>query len=274
MSNIVPTLEDSNNLLLFLSFIFGFVGIEVSANHATEVENPQRNFPIALFSSAILGFIITLLGGLVVASTVPVDRINDINGATQSFSVLLQEFNLEHALPIVALLIAFGAAGQVSTWIVGPVKGIWAAGKKGIIPKKFLQTNQYNVPTQLLIIQAGCISVIGLLFLFFDDVNILFLILTSIAVILYSIMYLIMFIAAIRLRYSHPETKRAYKVPGGNLGMWITSGMGLLCSLSCIFIGFIPPSGLPFSNFIYEVIVITLCLISISAAIFIIKKSD
>ena len=46
----------------------------------------------------------------------------------------------------------------------------------------------------------------------------------------FMIPYLVMFAAAIRLRYSDAERKRVYKVPGGNAGMWVC---GILC-FGCI----------------------------------------
>ena len=275
-ANLIPSLDDKNNFLLFLSFVFGFVGIEVSASHAQDVDNPQKNFPIALFSAAIIGFIITLLGGLAIAAITPADQINEINGATQAFSILLQHYHLSGLVPGIALLVSLGAAGQVSTWVVGPVKGLWAAGVAGHLPPSLQKTNEYEVPVRMLILQAMFISLIGLLFLFFDNVNSVFLILTSIAVILYSIMYLIMFMAAIRLRYTHPEVPRAYKIPGGNTGMWLISGMGSLCALACIVIGFIPPESIPMSITGYEVMLTTVCLMSIVAAFTILslRKTD
>ena len=54
------------------------------------------------------------------------------------------------------------------------------------------------------------------------------------------VMYLLMFAAAIKLRYSKPEVPRAYKVPGGKLGMWLVSGIAFLTSLFAIITGFIP----------------------------------
>ena len=73
----------------------------------------------------------------------------------------------------------------------------------------------------MLILQAILISFIGLLFLLVNDVNSLFLILTSIAVILYCIMYVVLFAAAIKLRYKKPNVARAFKIPGGKVGIWM-----------------------------------------------------
>jgi amino acid transporter len=60
---------------------------------------------------------------------------------------------------------------------------------------------------------------------------------------LYMIMYLFMFAAAIKLRYSQPDKARPYRVPGGRSGMWIVSGIAFLTALFAIIVGFIPTPG-------------------------------
>ncbi|WP_109317175.1 amino acid permease [Pseudovibrio ascidiaceicola] len=245
--NLVPSVWETGNLVLFLSFIFGFVGVEVSASHAREVENIRRVYPIAIFSAAGIGFVITLLGGLTVASVLPAESIDQINGAMQAFSALLTHFGLLWLIPILAILVALGAAGQVSTWIVGPVKGLLAAGQAGNLPLWAQKVNHQGVPTNLLILQAVLISLIAMFFLVVKDVNTAFLILTSAAVLIYSLMYILMYAAAIRLRYTHPKVERAYRVPGGNKGMWLVAGTGLAASVACFAIGFIPPLNSVFS---------------------------
>ena len=32
----------------------------------------------------------------------------------------------------------------------------------------------------------------------------------------------------IKLRYTQPDLKRSYKVPGGKMGMWLIAGVGFL----------------------------------------------
>ena len=57
-----------------------------------------------------------------------------------------------------------------------------------------------------------------------------------------------MFLAAIRLRYKEPDVPRAYKVPGGNIGMWIIAGIGLLTSFFTFYVGLFPPSQLKIAD--------------------------
>ena len=88
------------------------------------------------------------------------------------------------------------AAGQVSTWVVGPVKGLWAAGCAGNLPPVLQTTNRCGVPRNLLMVQAVLMSSVALVFLVVPSVDSAFLLLTSAAVILYAVMYLALFAAA------------------------------------------------------------------------------
>ncbi|HDO33633.1 MAG TPA: amino acid permease, partial [Chromatiales bacterium] len=81
-----------------------------------------------------------------------------------------------------------------------------------------------------------------LTFLVIPSVDTAFLLLTSAAVVLYAAMYLLLFAAAIRLRYTEPDAARPYRVPGGrNWGLWLVAGTGFTTTLACLLIGFIPP---------------------------------
>ncbi|MBV7412491.1 APC family permease [Dermabacteraceae bacterium TAE3-ERU27] len=260
-ASLLPEWGEENSLLLFLSFIFGFVGIEVSAASIKHVAEPQRNYPRALFVAAFLGFVITLLGALAIAVILPVNGIDTVNGAIQALSAALGRFGLSAAVPILALLISLGTIGQVSTWIVGPVRGLETAGQRGYLPPALLVRNSRGVPYRLLFAQASCVTLIGLCFLVTGSVNATFLILTSVAVILYSLMYVLMFAAAITLRLKQPEVKRSYSVPGGTAGLVIVSLLGGSTVVACLVIGFLPPSPDPLHSGVGYAL--TLCALSL-----------
>ena len=58
---------------------------------------------------------------------------------------------------------------------------------------------------------------------------------------LYIVMYLLMFSAAIRLRYTHANVPRRYRVPIGNVGIWVLAMLGSFAGLIAIVFGFLPP---------------------------------
>ena len=85
-------------------------------------------------------------------------------------------------------------------------------------------------------------TLLTFIFLLMPTVSSAFWILTVLVAQLYLIMYLFMFAAVIRLRYTQPEVPRAYKIPGGRIGIWLVAGIGtLIGSLFALLVGYIPP---------------------------------
>ncbi len=99
-----------------------------------------------------------------------------------------------------------------------------------------------------------------------------FLIITVVVAQLYLIMYVLMFAAAIKLRYKKPQVERAYKIPGGKLGIWIVSTVGILASVFTFAFGFVPPSTIPFGGVTFYVCFLSLgILLSCLAPWFILR---
>ena len=100
-------------------------------------------------------------------------------------------------------------------------------------------------------------------------------ILTVISAQMYLIMYILLFISAIRLRYTHPHVPRIYKIPHPHKGMWFIASIGLLASLFAIFIGYIPPTVFNVGNLlVYETFLILslLIMMAIPLIIFQLRK--
>jgi len=246
--NLIPDMSNINSLVLLFGFIFVFSGMEISAVHAGEVDNPQRNYPLAILLAAVLLVVINVIGAMSVAVVIPQKEISLVSGLMEAFTVFFSKFHLKWMIPIVALLAGLGATGQVSTWVLGPVKGLLATAKNGDIPPFFQKVNENGIPKRLLILQAALVSLFGLLYAVVPNINTTFTMLLALTILLYLGMYVLMFMAAIRLRYKEPDVVRAYRVPGGNIGMWIVAGIGLLASFFTFFIGLFPPSELKIAN--------------------------
>ena len=68
---------------------------------------------------------------------------------------------------------------------------------------------------------------------------------------IYLVMYILMFIAAIRLRYTKPHVPRSYKIPFPHKGMWLAACVGILASLFALFIAFVPPTQLAIGSIVF-----------------------
>ncbi|MCJ7684007.1 MAG: amino acid permease, partial [Desulfobacteraceae bacterium] len=92
-------------------------------------------------------------------------------------------------------------------------------------------------------------------------------ILTALTAQLYLIMYLLMFLSALVLRYKRPDVHRPYRIPLGNFGMWLVAVLGLSGGLFTLFVGFFPPSQLETGNLLfYESFLIIGILVMCGAA--------
>ena len=93
----------------------------------------------------------------------------------------------------------------------------------------------------LLIVQAILVTALSLMFVVLPSVQAAYQILSQLTVILYLVMYMLMFAAAIYLRYSQPQSPRPYSIPGGTVGMWIFAGLGFVGSVIAFVLSFVPP---------------------------------
>lgn len=246
---LIPDFSQLSNLALLAGIVLLFAGMEVNAVHANEVKNPRRSYPLAIFLSVIIIFALFFLGSLSVAAVVPEEEISLTAGIMQALAALFNEFNMPSwVLKVLGLLVAYGAIGGVAAWIVGPSKGLLATAKQGLIPPYLSYANKRGVPTHILIIQGIVITFLSFLYLLTPTVSSAFFLLTDLTVILYLIMYILLFSAAIHLRIKKPNVKRPYKIPGGLFGICLVGGVGIIGAIFAIFVGFFPPSQLEFGS--------------------------
>lgn len=265
-----PDLSSPQQLALLAGVLLGFAGMEMSAVHAKDVKNPQKNFPRAILLSASIIIVLSILGTLAIAIVIPEKKISLVSGGMEAIAFFLRSYNLGWAVPIIAFMVAFGALGAMSTWTAGPSKGLLVAAQDGDFPPILHKINKHNMPVGMLVFQGIIVSILGIVFLLMPNVNSSFWILLALTSQLYLLMYVIMFAAGIRLRYKKPDVHRAYKIPGGKFGMWLTAGVGFISSVLAIFIGFFPPDQLETGSPLFYVLFLGFGMILFCTAPFII----
>jgi len=244
----IPDLSEFSNVSFLAGIVLLFAGMEVTAVHASEVKNPKTDYPKAIFFSAGLIFVIFLLGSLSIALLIPSSEISLTAGMMQGFKDILEKLHLGFLVPVTGFLVAFGALGGVTAWIIGPSKGLYSTARLGDLPPFLAKTNAKGVPTTILLIQGGVVTLLSMLYLLMPTVSSAFFLLTALTAILYLLMYILLFTTGIKLRYSHPEVERTYRIPGKNVGMWIVGGLGICGALFAIFVGLFPPAQLPIGS--------------------------
>ncbi len=238
----LPDFSSINQFVLLSGVLLGLAGLEMSAVHARDVRDPRHDYPMGILLSALFVIIFSILGALAIAVVVPAAKIELASGSMEAFRLLFQAFEMSWAMPIIAFVTFIGALGMMSTWIVGPSRGILATTEHGDLPPIFHKVNQKGMPVNILITQAIIVSALSFVFLFMPSVNSSYWALVALASIIYQIMYILMFISAIKLRHSHKSLARPYKVPFGDIGIWVVSILGIIGSTFGFLFGFFPPS--------------------------------
>lgn len=248
-----PNFSDFGNLSLFPVILFGLIGLEMSAVHAEDVQNPQRDYPKAIIYSTLIIFSTLVLGALAIVIVVPYNKLSVVSGLIDAYSIFFNTFDMPWMISLLVGLIVLGALSGVSAWIIGPTKGLLVSAQDGSLPKIFSKVNRHGAPVPILIAQGIIFSILSGVFIWSDSINAAYWMLSDLSAQLALLVYVFMFAAAIKLRYTEPNRPRSYQIPGGNVVMWLVAGGGIVCCLFAMAIGFVPPTQIPIQNvFFFE----------------------
>ncbi|MCL6262311.1 amino acid permease [Craterilacuibacter sp. RT1T] len=228
-----------SGLVLIVSNFLAYAGIEINAVYARNLPNPQRDMPRSLILSVILILLIFIPPTLAIALVVPSDKISLTVGVMQAYSDFFNALGVGYLTPVMALFLIIGVLGGVLTWIAGACKEIQYVGKAGLLPPWWQQTNRHDMPANVMLLLAALVSLLSLIYVLVPDVSAAFWMLSALAAQMYLVIYLLMFMAAIRLRQSQPATPRGYTLAR----LPLVAGIGMLSSLLALLLGLLPPSG-------------------------------
>ena len=237
-----PDLKHFDNLVLASSIFLFYAGMEMMGIHVMEVENPSRNYPKAIIIGALMTVSIFILGTFALGLIIPTNEINLTQSLLIGFDRYFEYLHLSWMKPIIAIALMFGVLAGVLTWVAGPSRGIFAVGKAGYLPPFFQKTNKVGVQRNILLVQGAIVSCLALLFVVMPSVQSFYQILSQLTVLLYLIMYMLMFSAAITLRYKMKDTPRPFRLGKGNLLMWILGLLGFCGALLAFVLSFVPPA--------------------------------
>jgi amino acid transporter len=176
---------------------------------------------------------------LAISWVIPSARISFTVGVMQAFNSLFSHFGLGWAVPLIAIALAVGALAGMISWLDGPSEGLLLIGRKqGFLPPYFQKVNRDGIEVRIIAAEGVVITLIAVLYAFIPNVSHAFWIFTVLATQVYLIMYVLMFIAALRLRRSPPERPGGYRAPA--LGLLCL--LGTVSSVAALVIGFVPPA--------------------------------
>lgn len=240
-TSLLPDFSSISSLSYFTVIALGFAGIEVAAFYVQDTENPTRTFPRATFISAAIIITIYVLGALAIAIVIPKEDLSLASGMMQAMTEFFTFLHLPWAVPLFAIFSVIGGLALLNTWIIGPSKGLHASAMNDDLPKFTQITNRNGSPVVILLMQALIGTALISMNLFIPTMNQFYWIFQVQAAQLILLMYLMVFLSVIRLRYTQANVQRIYRIPGGKFGVWLVAGTGATFCVVAFLLGFIPP---------------------------------
>ena len=266
-----PDLKRFDNLVLASSIFLFYAGMEMMGVHVMDVNNPTRNYPKAIIIGSLITVSIFILGTFSLGFIIPAKDVSLTQSLLIGFDRYFEYLHMSWASPLIAIALMFGVLAGVLTWVAGPSKAIFTVGKAGYLPPFLQKSNKNGVQRNILLIQGGIVTLLGLLFVVMPSVQSFYQILSQLTVLLYLIMYLLMFAAAIYLRYNMKEANRPFRIGSkGNGLIWLIAGVGFLGSLLAFVLSFIPPGQIAVgSNAMWYSVLVIGCIVVVAAPLII-----
>jgi amino acid transporter len=252
-----PEIHGLGTVAFLAGIVLLFAGVEVQAVYVTEMSNPKR-YPAAILLGAMISLLIFALGAIPVSGILPYEKISLQSGVFDAFGAVISDiWHMGWLTQSLSLLVGIGAVSGVFAWLGSPSRGLLATARDGELPHVLHATNAHGMPTHILLVQGVVVTVMSCLYFVISDVSVVFFLVSAMTIALYLIAYMLMYAAAIKLRYTAPGLTRPFKIPGGFVGMWLTAGVGFLGVLFSFVVAFFPPDQLPVGSPVLYVTLVT-----------------
>jgi amino acid transporter len=211
--NFLPQMKISSLSNLSI-IIFNFLGFEVVATMADDMDNPKKQIPQAIIYGGILIAFFYLLSAFGMSAAVPTNKLSASSGLLDSFILMIGHMNW--FVILIGVLFLYILISEMISWALGVNYVADYAAKDHVLPKFFGKEDKNNMPVgtgylngivaSILIVAAPLIPNQDIFWAFF-----------SLNVVALLLSYTMMFPAFLKLRKVDPSRERPFKVPGGKI---------------------------------------------------------
>ena len=211
--------KNTGVLLKTISLIYAaYVGFEVIADDAEEVQNPKKNLPLAIIISLILITVVYSLTVMVTLGTLPWQTVA---GSETALTDAIKVFMPGLGVTIIAMAGMVGALTSINSSMLSATRESFTLGRDGAWPTMLSRLNRNRVPYMAILF----IGVVSILITLFGVVDFLSYITSA------GYLFVLFFsnMAMIKLHKKYPNIHRPFKAPFFPL-------TPILASLTCVIV--------------------------------------
>jgi glutamate:GABA antiporter len=269
---VVPAWNGLSSLVYAAGIVVAFAGMEIGGFYSHVTRNVKRTYPGSVLVAAVTVATLSILGSVAIAMVVPGKQIQLAGGIMQAVSVFFAKLGIESLIRPFGILVIIGVLCGLASWSMGPAEGMRRVAADGHLNPWWGRTNRRGAPVTVLFLQAALGSVLALSLVFVNNINTYYWMLTALVAQTFLVMYFLMYISVVRLRFTKPDAPRPFKIPGGKLGLAVVVGLGVAGAAFTFFLGFIPATHLSTSGTIAYVAVMAVGMIAIVGTPFLLHR--
>lgn len=227
-----------NTTQYIAAIMYNLLGFELIGTIGSKIKDPEKTIPkMTIVSGAIIsGLYIFGTFGVLVA--LPSSEITEADGFYMALERLCTVCGpLQKPVFYIVIVVAMlTLVSNMVSWTLGANQVMVASKIDQRVKMLSGRSKKYGTPSALYIIMGIVSSIlITLNFSLSGNANEVFWIIFSFSLIIFMIPYLFMFPAVAILRKKDPQTKRIYKIPGGNFGLYLTVFLTEGCMLLSLY---------------------------------------
>jgi len=205
-------------MLTTIALIYNaYVGFEVIADDAEEIQKPRKNIPIGILVSLGLTTLIYTLVSLVTIGVIPYTALA---GSETALTDAASVFWPRLGVPLMAAAGIVATLTSVNSAMLSATRETFTLSRDQVWPRSFARLSRWRTPyvsILFVVVISGLITTIGLVdFLsFISSAGYMFVLFWA-------------SLAMVRLRNKYPNLERPFKVPFFPLTAYLAAGSGLL----------------------------------------------
>ena len=129
-----------------------YEGFELIANSAEDVQNPERNLPIAFYSSVILVFVLYVLIGIITVSTIPEEQL--LSAKDYALAIAAKPALGQTGFVVIAIAALLATFSAINATIYGNARLGYVLAREGQLPEIF-DKKVWNEPVMGVVVTAA-----------------------------------------------------------------------------------------------------------------------